>query len=136
MAGNALLLAALVGSGIMAQRLAAGNVALALLCNTFATGALELLAGIVPALVSGGIAAGAAGLPIVPCVLALGLVWYAAEASRRIAAFVRFYQYDERAFSAATIRRRSRDPQSRRSRRSGEEAGSLMTEKYNCIGVL
>jgi glycerol uptake facilitator-like aquaporin len=36
--GTALLLAAAVGSGIMAQRLAGGNVAIALLCNTIATG--------------------------------------------------------------------------------------------------
>ena len=38
--GTALLLAAVVGSGIMAQRLAGGNGALALLCNTLATGAI------------------------------------------------------------------------------------------------
>ncbi len=37
--GTALLLAAVVGSGIMAERLANGNDALALLCNTVATGA-------------------------------------------------------------------------------------------------
>ena len=37
--GTGLLLAAVVGSGIMAQRLAGGNVAIALLCNTIATGA-------------------------------------------------------------------------------------------------
>ena len=37
--GTLLLLAAVVGSGIMGERLAAGNVALALLANTFATGA-------------------------------------------------------------------------------------------------
>ncbi len=36
--GTALLLAAVVGSGIMAQRLAAGNDALALLANSLATG--------------------------------------------------------------------------------------------------
>jgi glycerol uptake facilitator-like aquaporin len=36
--GTALLLAAVVGSGIMAERLAAGNVALALLANAVATG--------------------------------------------------------------------------------------------------
>ena len=36
--GTALLLAAVVGSGIMAQRLAGGNVAIALLANTIATG--------------------------------------------------------------------------------------------------
>ncbi len=37
--GTALLLTAVVGSGIMAERLAVGNDALALLCNTVATGA-------------------------------------------------------------------------------------------------
>jgi glycerol uptake facilitator-like aquaporin len=36
--GTALLLAAVVGSGIMAERLAAGNLALALLANAVATG--------------------------------------------------------------------------------------------------
>ncbi|MET4388200.1 glycerol uptake facilitator-like aquaporin [Bradyrhizobium sp. F1.4.3] len=38
--GTTFLLAAVVGSGIMAQKLAGGNVALALLCNTIATGAI------------------------------------------------------------------------------------------------
>lgn len=38
--GTAFLLAAVVGSGIMAQRLAGGNVALALLGNTLPTGAM------------------------------------------------------------------------------------------------
>ena len=38
-AGTLFLLAAVVGSGIMGERLAAGNVALALLANTIATGA-------------------------------------------------------------------------------------------------
>jgi glycerol uptake facilitator-like aquaporin len=38
--GTAFLLAAVVGSGIMAQRLSGGNVALALLCNALATGAI------------------------------------------------------------------------------------------------
>lgn len=37
--GTALLLAVVVGSGIMAERLACGNVAIALLANTLATGA-------------------------------------------------------------------------------------------------
>lgn len=37
--GTALLLAVVVGSGIMAERLAGGNVAIALLANTIATGA-------------------------------------------------------------------------------------------------
>ena len=38
MIGTALLLAVVVGSGIMGERLAAGNVAIALLANSFATG--------------------------------------------------------------------------------------------------
>lgn len=39
MAGTAFLLAAVVGSGIMGERLSGGNVAIALLANTIATGA-------------------------------------------------------------------------------------------------
>jgi len=39
-AGTAFLLAAVVGSGIMGERLAGGNAALALLANTLATGAM------------------------------------------------------------------------------------------------
>jgi glycerol uptake facilitator-like aquaporin len=38
--GTAFLLATVVGSGIMAEKLAGGNVALALLCNTIPTGAI------------------------------------------------------------------------------------------------
>ena len=38
--GTAFLLAAVVGSDIMGQRLAGGNVGLALLANTLATGAI------------------------------------------------------------------------------------------------
>lgn len=37
--GTAFLLAAVIGSGIMGERLAGGNVAVALLANTLATGA-------------------------------------------------------------------------------------------------
>lgn len=36
--GTAFLLATVVGSGIMAERLCGGNVGLALLCNALATG--------------------------------------------------------------------------------------------------
>ena len=38
--GTAFLVAAVVGSGIMAERLAGGNIALALIANTVATGAI------------------------------------------------------------------------------------------------
>ena len=47
--GTALLLAAVVGSGIMGERLAAGNTGLALLANTLATGA-ALVALMLPSL--------------------------------------------------------------------------------------
>jgi glycerol uptake facilitator-like aquaporin len=45
--GTAFLLAAVVGSGIMGERLSGGNVAIALLANTLATGA-ALVALILP----------------------------------------------------------------------------------------
>ncbi|MGN6147633.1 MAG: aquaporin [Rhizomicrobium sp.] len=51
--GTALLLAAVVGSGIMAERLADGNDAIALLCNTVATGAALVVLITVFAPVSG-----------------------------------------------------------------------------------
>jgi glycerol uptake facilitator-like aquaporin len=41
--GTALLLATIIGSGIMAQRLASGNGAIALLCNTIPTGAILIV---------------------------------------------------------------------------------------------
>ena len=51
--GTAFLLAAVVGSGIMAQKLAGGNVALALLCNTLPTGAILVVLILVFGPVSG-----------------------------------------------------------------------------------
>src|SRR5262245_30488775 len=51
--GTAFLLAAVVGSGIMAQRLAGGNLALALLCNTLATGAMLAVLILIFASISG-----------------------------------------------------------------------------------
>ena len=51
--GTAFLLAAVVGSGIMAQRLAGGNLALALLCNTIPTGAILVVLILVFGPVSG-----------------------------------------------------------------------------------
>jgi len=64
--GTAFLLAAVVGSGIMAQRLASGNAALALLCNTLPTGAI--LVGLI--LVFGPLS-GAHFNPVVSIALAL-----------------------------------------------------------------
>ena len=51
--GTLFLLAAVVGSGIMAERLANGNTALALLANTAATGAalIALIISFAPILV-------------------------------------------------------------------------------------
>jgi glycerol uptake facilitator-like aquaporin len=41
--GTAFLLAAVIGSGVMGERLAGGNVAIALLANTLATGAMQVV---------------------------------------------------------------------------------------------
>lgn len=51
--GTAFLLAAVIGSGIMAERLAGGNQALALLCNTLPTGAILFVLITILAPVSG-----------------------------------------------------------------------------------
>ncbi len=51
--GAAFLLAAIVGSGIMAEQLSGGNVALALLCNAAATGAILVVLITILAPVSG-----------------------------------------------------------------------------------
>lgn len=52
--GTAFLLATVVGSGIMAEQLAAGNSALALLCNTLPTGAILIVLILILGPVSGG----------------------------------------------------------------------------------
>jgi glycerol uptake facilitator-like aquaporin len=51
--GTGFLLAAVVGSGIMAAKLAGGNGALALLCNTLPTGAILVVLILVFAPLSG-----------------------------------------------------------------------------------
>ena len=51
--GTAFLLAAVVGSGIMGERLAAGNVAIALLANTLSTGAILMVLILTLAPISG-----------------------------------------------------------------------------------
>jgi glycerol uptake facilitator-like aquaporin len=51
--GSAFLLATIVGSGIMASKLAGGNVALALLCNALPTGAMLVVLVLVFGPVSG-----------------------------------------------------------------------------------
>jgi glycerol uptake facilitator-like aquaporin len=64
--GTALLLAVVVGSGIMGERLAGGNVAIALLANTVATGA-----GLVALILSFGPISGAHFNPVVTLVESL-----------------------------------------------------------------
>jgi glycerol uptake facilitator-like aquaporin len=74
--GTALLVAAVIGSGIMAQRLAGGDVALALLANTVATGA-----ALVALILTFGPVSGAHFNPVVTAALAA-----TGEVSRRDAA--------------------------------------------------
>ena len=70
--GTTLLLAAVVGSGIMGERLSGGNVAIALLANTIATGA-----ALVAIILSVGSISGAHLNPAVTMVVALqrGIRW-------------------------------------------------------------
>ena len=79
--GTALLLAVIVGSGIMAERLADGNVAIALLANAIATGA-----GLVALILTFGTISGAHFNPVVT----LSEVWQknlpAAEAAPYVVA--------------------------------------------------
>jgi glycerol uptake facilitator-like aquaporin len=65
--GTAMLLAIVVGSGVMANRLAGGNVAIALLANTLATGA-----GLVALILTFGPLSGAHFNPVVTCTAAMG----------------------------------------------------------------
>ena len=71
--GTALLLATVVGSGIMGERLAGGNVAIALLANTLATGA-----GLVALILTFGSISGAHFNPVVTLADASqgGLPWH------------------------------------------------------------
>jgi glycerol uptake facilitator-like aquaporin len=75
--GTAFLLAAVVGSGIMGERLAAGNVAIALLANTLATGAI-----LVVLILTLGSVSGAHFNPAVTLAMALtrSLPWHEAPA--------------------------------------------------------
>jgi glycerol uptake facilitator-like aquaporin len=77
--GTGLLVAAVVGSGIMAERLSGGNQALALLCNTLATGAVLVVIVTIFAPISG-----AHFNPAVSAVFA----WRGALSPRDLAAYV------------------------------------------------
>jgi len=77
--GTALLLAGVVGSGIMGERLAGGNVAIALLANSIATGAL-----LVALIVTFAPVSGAHFNPVVSLAMALG----GAFAWRELAVYV------------------------------------------------
>lgn len=77
--GTALLLATVIGSGIMGERLAAGNVAVALLANTLATGA-----GLVALILTFGPISGAHFNPAV----SLCDAWMGGLAWRKVPAYV------------------------------------------------
>jgi glycerol uptake facilitator-like aquaporin len=77
--GSALLLAVVVGSGIMAERLAGGNVALALLANALATGA-----GLVALILMFGTISGAHFNPVV----SLSEAWQRNMPGREVAPYI------------------------------------------------
>jgi glycerol uptake facilitator-like aquaporin len=77
--GTAFLLATVVGSGIMGERLAAGNVAIALLANTLATGA-----GLVALILTFGPISGAHFNPVVT----LADAWEGGRPWREVPAYI------------------------------------------------
>ncbi|WLI88647.1 MIP/aquaporin family protein [Massilia sp. R2A-15] len=77
--GSAMLLAVVVGSGIMAERLAGGNVALALLANALATGA-----GLVALILMFGTISGAHFNPVVT----LSEAWQGNMPAREVAPYI------------------------------------------------
>src|SRR5216110_2073935 len=77
--GTALLLAVVVGSGIMGERLAGGNVAIALLANTLATGA-----GLVALILAFGPISGAHFNPVVT----LADAWFGGLDRRDLPAYI------------------------------------------------
>ena len=77
--GSAMLLAVVVGSGIMAERLAGGNVAIALLANAIATGA-----GLVALILMFGPVSGAHFNPVVT----LSEAWQGHVAAREILPYI------------------------------------------------
>ncbi|HKY39191.1 MAG TPA: MIP/aquaporin family protein [Polyangiaceae bacterium] len=77
--GTALLLATVVGSGIMGERLAGGNVAIALLANTIATGA-----GLVALILTFGPISGAHFNPVVT----LAEAWQGGLSWRQVPAYL------------------------------------------------
>src|SRR3981189_3407106 len=77
--GSAFLVAAVVGSGIMGERLAGGNVAIALLANTIATGAM-----LVALILTFGPISGAHMNPVVT----LESAWHGAFAWRDVPAYL------------------------------------------------
>ena len=60
--GSAFLLAAIIGSGIMGERLCGGNVAIALLANTLATAAALVVLKLGTGLITGSLALVSAGI--------------------------------------------------------------------------
>lgn len=89
--GAAFLLATVIGSGIMAERLADGNVALALLGNTLATGAILIVLVLALAPISGALLNPAVSLVFVlrrELTLRLGLLYSVAQIIGAIAGVV------------------------------------------------
>lgn len=104
--GSAFLLATVIGSGIMAERLSDGNVALALLGNTLATGAILIVLVLALAPISGAHFNPAVSLVFVlrrELTLRLGLLYSAAQIVGAIAGVVIAHaMFDEPLLQLAT----------------------------------
>lgn len=104
--GSAFLLATVIGSGIMGERLAAGSVALALLGNTLATGAILIVLVLALAPISGAHFNPAVSLVFVlrrDLTLRLGLLYSAAQILGAIAGvMIAHAMFDEPLLQLAT----------------------------------
>jgi glycerol uptake facilitator-like aquaporin len=124
--GTAFLVAAVIGSGIMAERLANGNIALALLCNTIATGA-----ALVALILAFGPVSGAHFNPAVTLSFAtLG------EVGRREALFYVVAQFSGGLFGALTAHAMFALPWYAFSTRVRSGAPQLVSESVATFGLL
>lgn len=124
--GTLFLVAAVIGSGIMAERLAGGNIALALLANTLATGA-----ALVALILAFGPVSGAHLNPAVTLAFALGR-----ELSWRDAAFYWLSQFAGGLFGALLAHAMFGLPWYEFSRHARSGAPQLLSEFVATFGLL
>jgi glycerol uptake facilitator-like aquaporin len=124
--GTALLLATVVGSGIMAERLSGGNVAIALLANTIATGA-----GLVAFILAFGPISGAHFNPVVT----LADAWQRGISWRRVPPYL-LAQFGGAILGVVLAHVMFGEPPITPSRHDRSGAGQLLSEAVATFGLM